>query len=234
MSVNAEDSATAGVEGAAPEARPWRVRRLRAPRTAAAALVATGVLVVAGALLYDVIAVRVGQPARRWRAQIADELATRHLDDLGVLVGAGVATALGGWLLWLAVAPGLRRWLVLRPYGGTSAAIDRAGVGHLLADRAAGLDGIDHLRIRVGRRRVRISLAGVADPALVQRQLRDELERVGLGRPLRLDVRMARGAAGAVGEDFGAGTGAGTGGGAGAGASAGTGGGAGGGEGVTG
>ncbi|MFE4354829.1 DUF6286 domain-containing protein [Kitasatospora sp. NPDC001119] len=205
---------------AVPGARPEKVRRLRAPRTAAAALVATAVLVVAGALLYDVVAVRVGQPARRWRAQIADELATRHLDDLAVLVGAGAATALGGWLLWLAVAPGLRRWLVLRPYGGTTAAVDRAGVGHLLADRAAGLDGIDRLRIRVGRRRVRISLEGVADPALVQRQLRDELERVGLGRPLRLDVRTGRGAGGVVGEDPGAGT---TGSGTGAGAAGGEG-----------
>ncbi|WP_188300458.1 DUF6286 domain-containing protein [Streptomyces sp. CBMA156] len=164
---------------------------------------ATAVLVVSGALLYDVVAVRVGQPARRWRAQIADELATRHLDDLWVLVGAGAATLLGGWLLWLAVAPGLRRWLVLRPYGGTTAAIDRAGVGHLLTDRAAGLDGIDRLRIRVGRRRIRISLAGAAEPALVQRQLRDELGRVGLGRPMRLDVRAARGTAGVVGEDEG-------------------------------
>lgn len=197
--MNAEAPAAEEARGAPSEVRPGKVRRLRAPRTAAAVLVATGVLVVAGALLYDVVAVRAGQPARRWRAQIADELAARHLDDLAVLVGAGAATLLGGWLLWLAVAPGSRRWLVLRPYGGTTAAVDRAGVGHLLTDRAAGLDGIDHLRIRVGRRRVRISLAGVADPALVQRQLRDELERVGLGRPMRLDVRTARGARRAAG-----------------------------------
>ncbi|GAB7180305.1 DUF6286 domain-containing protein [Kitasatospora sp. Ki12] len=170
-----------------------KVRRPRAPRTAAAALVATVVLVVAGALLYDVIEVRAGRPARRWRAQIADELATRHLDDLWVLVGAGAATLLGGWLLWLAIAPGLRRWLVLRPYGGTTAAVDRAGIGHLLRDRAAGLAGIDHLRIRVGRRRVRVALVGPADPASVQRQLREELDRVGAARPLRLDVRTAGG-----------------------------------------
>ncbi|WP_316526974.1 DUF6286 domain-containing protein [Kitasatospora brasiliensis] len=189
---------------AASDPRPRKARRLRASRTAAAAVVATGVLVVAGALLYDVVAVRVGQPARRWRAQIADELAARHLDDLAVLVGAGAVTVLGGWLLWLAVAPGSRRWLALRPYGGTTAAIDRAGVGHLLADRAAGLDGIDRLRIRVGRRRVRVSLEGVADPALVQRQLRDELARVGLGRPPRLDVRTARGAARGAGPGAGA------------------------------
>ncbi|MEU6966343.1 DUF6286 domain-containing protein [Kitasatospora aureofaciens] len=172
--------------------------RLRAGRAATAAMVATVVLVVAGALLYDVVAVRAGQPARRWRAQVADELATRHLDDVWVLLGAGVSVLLGGWLLWLAIAPGLRRWLVLRPYGGTDAAIERAGIGHLLTDRAAGLRGIDHLRIRVGRRRVRVSVSGPVDPAVVQRQLREELARVGLARPLRLDVRSWRGAAGGV------------------------------------
>ncbi|MEU4118862.1 DUF6286 domain-containing protein [Kitasatospora sp. NPDC028055] len=169
---------------------------MRSGRAAVAALVATVVLVVAGALLYDAVAVRAGQPARRWRAQIADELATRHLDDLWVLVGAGAAALIGLWLLWLAFTPGLRRWLVLRPYGGTGAAIERAGVGHLLADRAAGLAGIEHLRIKVGRRRVRVSVSGPVDPAGVQRQLREELARVGLARPLRLDVRSWRGPAG--------------------------------------
>ncbi|MFJ8473004.1 DUF6286 domain-containing protein [Kitasatospora sp. NPDC094011] len=175
--------------------------RLRSARAAAAALVATVVLVVAGALLYDAVAVRAGQPARRWRARLADELATRHLADRWVLVGAGAAVLVGGWLLWLACAPGLRRWLVLRPYGGTAAAIERAGIGHLLADRVAGSPGIDRLRIRVGRRRVRVSVSGPVDPATVQRQLREELARVGPARPLRLDVRSWGGSAGVVPEE---------------------------------
>ncbi|MBV6699594.1 DUF6286 domain-containing protein [Kitasatospora aureofaciens] len=182
-----------------PEQAAVKVPRPKAPRTPETALVATGVLLVAGALLYDVVAVRTGHPARRWRAEIADELATRHLDDLWVLVGAGVATLLGGVLLWLAFAPGLRRWLSLRPHGGTGATIERAGIGHLLADRAAGLTGIEHLRIRIGRRRVRVTLIGPADPASVQRQLREELGRVTLARPMRLDVRSARGAGGVAG-----------------------------------
>ncbi|MFJ2865210.1 DUF6286 domain-containing protein [Kitasatospora sp. NPDC087314] len=186
----------AGGEVTAPEAEPSsvQVRRPRAPRTTVAALVATVLLVGAGALLYDVIAVRAGYPTRRWRARVADELATRHLDDLWVLVGAGAAVLLGGWLLWLAVAPGLGRWLPLRPYGDTGAAIDRAGIGHLLADRAAGLPGIDDLRIRISRRSVRVTLTGTADPVALQRQLRDELARVTLARPLRLDVRTVPGA----------------------------------------
>ncbi|MER5354373.1 DUF6286 domain-containing protein [Kitasatospora sp. NPDC002551] len=184
-------------EGAAEEApgppgpAPVKVRRPRAPRTTAATVVATVLLVVAGGLLYDVIAVRTGHQARQWRADLADELATRHLDDPAVLIGAGVGAVLGGWLLWLALAPGLRRWLPLRPHGDTAAAIDRAGVAALLTDRAAELPGVEHLRVRVGRRRVRIALAGPADPASVQRRLREELAAVTLARPLRLDVRMA-------------------------------------------
>ncbi|MGV9267743.1 DUF6286 domain-containing protein [Kitasatospora sp. NPDC003701] len=180
-------------EAVEPEPVAVKVPRPRSPRTVAAVLVATAVLVIAAALLYDVIAVRTGHAARRWRAEVADELATRHLDDVWVLLGAGATVLLGGWLLWLAFAPGLGRWLPLRPHGGTSAAIDRAGVGHLLHDRAAGLPGIEHLTVRINRRRVKVALTGPADPASVQRQLRAELARVTLARPLRLDVRAKRG-----------------------------------------
>ncbi|MEU6233376.1 DUF6286 domain-containing protein [Kitasatospora sp. NPDC047058] len=184
--------------GSGPGPAPVKVRRLRARRTVAAVVVATAVLVLGVALLYDVISVRTGHPARRWRSEVADELAARHLDDLWVLVGAGAVTLAGGWLLWLAFAPGLRRWLPLRPHGDTSAAVDRGGVGTLLDDRAAGLPGIDRLRIRINRRRVKVVLDGPADPASVQRQLRAELARVPLARPLRLDVRTRRGRAGAT------------------------------------
>ncbi|MCG6496780.1 DUF6286 domain-containing protein [Kitasatospora sp. A2-31] len=198
--------------------------RLRAPRTAAAALVATAVLVLGVALLYDAIAVRTGHPPRRWRAETADELATRHLNDTWVLLGAGVAVLLGGWLLWLAFAPGLRRWLPLRPQGDTTAAIDRAGIRVLLLDRGAGLPGVDHLTVRVGRRRAKATLVGPADPASVQRQLREELARVTLADPLRLDVRTGghRGHGGAQDVEPGGGPGGGPadGGAAGAGAAA--------------
>ncbi|MEV6972676.1 DUF6286 domain-containing protein [Kitasatospora sp. NPDC093806] len=177
------------MSGGTPPDAALKVPRPRAPRTAAAAVVATVLLVAAGALLYDVIAVRTGHPARRWRAEIADQLATRHLDDLAVLLGAGAATLVGGWLLALAFAPGLRRWLPLRPHGATAAVIDRSGVAALLADRAAALPGVDHLKVRINRRRVRIAFTGAAEPATVQRQLREELAALALARPPRLDVR---------------------------------------------
>ncbi|MFF8774611.1 DUF6286 domain-containing protein [Kitasatospora sp. NPDC015120] len=190
MSAGVHGSGPVAAEGAG-AAQTGKVRRPRAPRTVAAAVVATVLLVVAGALLYDVIAVRTGHRARPWRAELADELATRHLDDPAVLVGAGAGVLLGALLLGLALAPGLRRWLPLRPHGATAAAVDRAGVAALLADRAAVLPGVEHLRVRVGRRRVRIALTGPADPASVQRRLREELAAVTLARPPRLDVRTA-------------------------------------------
>ncbi|MFE2105803.1 DUF6286 domain-containing protein [Kitasatospora sp. NPDC059463] len=191
MSAGAQGSGPAAVQGAPTAAPAGKVRRPRAPRTVAAAVVATVLLVVAGGLLYDVIAVRTGHRARPWRAELADELATRHLDDPAVLAGAGAGVLLGALLLGLALAPGLRRWLPLRPHGATAAAVDRSGVAALLADRAAVLPGVEHLRVRVGRRRVRIALAGPADPASVQRRLREELAAVALARPPRLDVRTA-------------------------------------------
>ncbi|MFC9329932.1 DUF6286 domain-containing protein [Kitasatospora sp. NPDC057015] len=170
-----------------------RVRRLRARRTAATAVVVVVVVLAAGALLYDVVAVRAGRRAGDWRVDLADDLATRHLDDLWVLLGAGGAVLIGGWLCWLAFAPGLRRWLPLRPAATSDAVIDRAGVGALLVVRARETPGVEATTVKISRRRARVLLVGDADPAAVQRSLAAELERIALARPLRLDVRTRSG-----------------------------------------
>ncbi|MCX5210183.1 DUF6286 domain-containing protein [Kitasatospora sp. NBC_00240] len=175
--------------GAAPAVR---VRRERAPRTAATAVVVVAALAVCGPLLYDVIAVRAGYRAAYWRTELADQLATRHLDDLWVLLGAGAAVLLGGWLLRLAFAPGLRRWLSLLPAAGTDAMIDRAGVGALLVARADEVPGVERTTVRINRRRARVTIEGPADPAAVQRDLIAELDRITLARPLRLEVLTSR------------------------------------------
>ena len=97
-------------EGRRRQSRPLLVRAPRSPpgssrwwSSAARAL-----------LLYDVAAVRADQPAMHWRRSLADELAERPLDDMWVLVGAGVAMALGLWLIVLAATPGLRDLLPMR------------------------------------------------------------------------------------------------------------------------
>ncbi len=176
----------------ATEPPPARVRRPRSPRTAPTAVVVVVALITGGALLYDVVAVRTDHPARQWRTDLADELQTRHLDDLWVLIGAGAAVLLGALLLWWAIAPGLRRWLPLRPppgTGATQAVIDRAGVGALLLTRAGEVPGVEHTTVRINRRRARVTVTGPADPAAVQRTLAAELERIALARPPALAVR---------------------------------------------
>lgn len=167
------------------------VEEHRVPRSArggAAVVVALVVLVASGALLFDVAAVRTGHRAGAWRQRIAHELATRHLHSGWVLGAAGVAVALGGWLLWLALARGNRRWLALRQVPG--ALIERAGVAALLEAQALELTMVAEAKVRVNRRRARVTIFGSADPAQADAVLSAALERIGLARPLRLRLRL--------------------------------------------
>ncbi|WP_035794355.1 DUF6286 domain-containing protein [Kitasatospora mediocidica] len=159
----------------------------RAARGAAAGVVALVVLVAAGALLYDVAAVRTGRRAGAWRVRIADELATRQLGSLWVLGAAGAVALLGCWLLWLALARGNRRWLALRRLPG--ALIECAGVAALLESAALELTMVADARVRVNPRRARVTLFGSVDLSTARDALTAELERIGLVRPLRLRLR---------------------------------------------
>ncbi|MET7297042.1 DUF6286 domain-containing protein [Streptomyces griseoloalbus] len=172
--------------------RPWSARRIPA------ALVASVILVAAGAALVDVIAVRAGRPAGAWRRHVADELATRTVDDVWMLAGAAAAAAAGVWLIVLALTPGLRHWLPLRsPAPGLRASLDRDGAADLLRDAALRVPGVGAARVRVRRHRV-TARADVRfrDP----RQVRDDLtavldeerDRLALARPPRVVVRVRR------------------------------------------
>ncbi|MDT3400777.1 DUF6286 domain-containing protein, partial [Streptomyces sp. B1866] len=112
---------------------------------------------------------------------LADELATRPLDDAWVLGGAAGAVVLGLWLLALAATPGLRALLPMRrdasapagpPPAGQAdgpgepdavrlapedirAGIDRSAVALVLRDRAMEVAGVRSVRVDVSRRRVR-------------------------------------------------------------------------------
>ncbi|MGX1884110.1 DUF6286 domain-containing protein [Streptomyces sp. NPDC055287] len=131
--------------------------RFWSPRRVPAALVALVVLGGVGLLLYDIAAVRAGHPAMRWRRELADDLATRPLDDVWVLVGAGVAAALGLWLLLFAVTPGLRAVLPMRRTSADArAGIDRKAAAMMLRDRAMEVSGVQSARVKVGRSKVRV------------------------------------------------------------------------------
>ncbi|WP_406109210.1 DUF6286 domain-containing protein [Streptomyces sp. NBC_01003] len=189
----------------APATRPlphdgWGARspRLWSARRVPAALVALVTLCVAGVLLYDVIAVRAGHRAGVWRIRLADELATRPVDDLWLLIAAAVAVILGLWLLILALTPGLRRLLPLRAPDGCpdmEAWLDRKGAALLLRDAAMRVPGISGARVRVGRRRV-TTRADVRfrDPATVRDELtqalQDQCRRLGVAHTPRVTIRL--------------------------------------------
>ncbi|WP_405011077.1 DUF6286 domain-containing protein [Kitasatospora sp. NBC_01539] len=169
-----------------PTAPPGPPRRPRAARTVATATVVTCLLVLAGALLYDAVAVRTGHTGSQWRTDVTRDLADRRVDDPWALGVAGGAVVLGVLLWVLAFAPGLRGWLPLRRPG---AAVHRAGIEALIAARAAELPGVERCTVKAGRRKARATVTGIAEPAFVQRELREELARVHLAGPYRLDVR---------------------------------------------
>ncbi|MFC7185235.1 DUF6286 domain-containing protein, partial [Kitasatospora paranensis] len=184
------DAPPAVVPAPAEEWPAVRIRRPRAPRTVLTAVVVTCVLVAAGAVLYDAVAARTGHPARQWRATLEQELADRQLQDLPVLIGAGIAAVVGIVLCWAAFAPGLRHWLPLRRPG---AVVHRDAVGTLVRTRAADLPGVERCKVRVRRHRAKAVITGSAEPAEVQRALRAELARVPLAGAYRLDVRTRPG-----------------------------------------
>ncbi|MEU6592412.1 DUF6286 domain-containing protein [Streptomyces sp. NPDC046881] len=172
--------------------RPWSARRIPA------ALVASVILVAAIAALVDVIAVRAGRPAAAWRRHLADELATRSVDDVWMLTGAAVAAAVGIWLLVLALSPGLRHWLPQRSPADCPrlrASLDRDGAAGLLRDAAMRVPGVGAARIRVGRHRITAHTdVRFRDPRQVKDDLKavldEERDRLALARPPRIVVRV--------------------------------------------
>ncbi|GAA4925098.1 DUF6286 domain-containing protein [Streptomyces coeruleoprunus] len=185
-------------EAAPPVGHPAREHRFRADRRVPAALVALAVAAAAGLLLYDIASVRAGRPAMRWRRVLADELATRPLDDPWMSAGAGVAAALGVWLLVLAVTPGLRGLLPMR-HGAAPvrAALARDAVALVLRDRALDVPGVRSVRVRAGRSRAAVravshfrDLDDVRDD--LEAALRGGIQDLGLARPPALSVRVTR------------------------------------------
>ncbi|MFE2328758.1 DUF6286 domain-containing protein [Streptomyces sp. NPDC059385] len=170
--------------------RRWSERRIPA------ALTALLIGAAAGTLLVDIIRVRGGQPAAAWRTRLADELATRPLDDTWIQIGAAVIGLLGLWLIVLALTPGLRHEVPLKTSDGQMhAVLDRDAAALRLRDAAMRVPGVSAARIRVFQHRVG-ARADVrfrapddvrADLLVV---LQEELDRLALARPPGLSVRV--------------------------------------------
>ncbi|MFE7835967.1 DUF6286 domain-containing protein [Streptomyces sp. NPDC057474] len=191
------DATAARDESGRPARRFWSARRIPAALVALLSAAATGLL------LYDVVSVRAGRSAMRWRRRLAEELATRPLDDTWMIVGAAGAMALGLWLFLLAVTPGLRRLLPMRqPTGapGTEevrAGLDRRAAALVLRDRAMQVPGVQSARVAVGRRKVKVrARAHFRDLEEVRADLDATLGEavrfLGLARRPTLTVRVRR------------------------------------------
>ncbi|NEC88224.1 DUF6286 domain-containing protein [Streptomyces sp. SID12501] len=183
---------TLGGTGDAPGRRFWSARRVPA------AVLALLLLLGAGAFLYDITAVRANRPAMSWRRSLARQLAQRPLDDTWVLVGAGIAVFLGGWLLVLAVTPGLRGVLPMRrTHADVRAGLHRAAAAMVLRDRAVEVSGVQSVRVRMTRTRADIRAVShfreIDDVrADLDDVLADAIRSLGLSRPPALSVHVAR------------------------------------------
>lgn len=133
-----------------------------------------------------------------WRRSLAQQLAERPLDDTWVLVGAGVATALGLWLIVLAATPGLRDVLPMRrTHADVRAGLHRDAAATALRDRAMEVAGVQSVRVRMGRTKVDVravshfreldDVRGDLDSTLA-----DGIRGLGLSRPPALSVHVAR------------------------------------------
>lgn len=174
------------------EKRFWSTRRVPAGVLALLLLVGTGFF------LYDVAAVRADRPAMQWRKSLARELADRSLDDTWVLVGAGVAAALGVWLLVLAVTPGLRDVLPMRRvHPDVRAGLHRGAAAMALRDRAIEVAGVRTVRVRMRRKSVDVRAAAHFREldevhADLDTTLADGIRGLGLSRPPALAVHVRR------------------------------------------
>ncbi|MFE5916314.1 DUF6286 domain-containing protein [Streptomyces sp. NPDC056468] len=174
------------------ERRFWSARRIPA------AITALVLLFVAGMFLYDIASVRADRPAMRWRRELAQQLAERPLDDIWVLVGAGVAAVLGLWLLVLAITPGLRSVLPMRrTHPDVRAGLHRDLAALVLRDRAMEVSGVQSVRVRMRRSRADVravshfrdldDVRGDLDATLA-----DAIRGLGLTRPPSLSVHVRR------------------------------------------
>ncbi|MFI0942539.1 DUF6286 domain-containing protein [Streptomyces sp. NPDC021020] len=176
-----------------------KVRRFWAGRRFPAALTAALGLGLAGLFLYDIASVRADRQAMQWRKTLADQLATRHLDNVWIILGAAVCAALGLWLLILAATPGERGLLPMarNGAGGVRAGLDRRAAALVLRDRAMEVSGVRSARVEVGRRRIK---ARASSHFRELEEVRDDLtaalgeavRQLGLARSPHLHIHLHR------------------------------------------
>ncbi|MEY9998003.1 putative alkaline shock family protein YloU [Streptomyces sp. V4I8] len=186
---------TAGTQGSVTR-RPGRTWSERRVPSALAAL--TGAAACA-LLLHDFILLRgEGRPQEPWRSELLTWLSTHGPGDFTVALGTAL-TLLGIQMVLLAVLPGRRRLLSMRPdAGGVRSTLDQHSAEQLMHQAVLNVPGVSRVRVRVRRRRARVrAVVEFGDPDAAHRAMvtaaNRTLDTYGLGRAPRLRVRMSTG-----------------------------------------
>ncbi|MCF3960551.1 DUF6286 domain-containing protein [Streptomyces fuscigenes] len=179
-----------------PTSKVPRVRRPWSPRRGPATLCALLGMASGGAVLYDVVMVRLGGTPAPWRHALLER--TYGVSPTTALVGvvAAVLLVAGLWLIWLALTPGARKFApMVPPETGVRAFLDRSAVTLLLRDAALEVPGTGSVRIGVRRRKVLVRATvryGAMDEVqdAVTRTLSEKRDGLGLASEPRLVVRV--------------------------------------------
>lgn len=156
----------------------------------AAALLALGVVVSV-----EIVLAALGQPA--WVLPYAAVAATLREQTWDSVLARAVATglcALGLLLLLPALRRGKPTALPLTPLTeGVDTHVSRRGLQRTLSAAAGRVDGVRQAQATVGRRKVKVSttsrLRDTSElPSQVDTAIRDQLETLGLSRPLAVKV----------------------------------------------
>ncbi|WP_063837045.1 DUF6286 domain-containing protein [Phaeacidiphilus oryzae] len=169
-------------------------------RRVPAGIVAAVCAAVCALLLFDASVAAAGRPAPWWRTRAVERLTGATAADTWVIAVAAALALAGLWLLVLALTPGARRHarMAVSPESAeVRGHLRRSAVALLLRDAAVSVPGVSGARVRVRRRRAKVRATlrfgtPEAQQALLERELAGQLDRLGLHRPPRLRLRVAR------------------------------------------
>ncbi|MBV2352913.1 Asp23/Gls24 family envelope stress response protein [Streptomyces sp. J2-1] len=172
-----------------PARRWWSARRV--PVAVLVLLAATACT----AVTVDVVRVHVAHlQVADWRTGGLARLYEQGPGDPAVVIGGAVLAVLGLWLVVLALTPGRRGQLTVAA-SDWNAALDRSTLAALVRDTVGGVEGVETVRVRAGRRGVAVR-AGLAfgDRDRAREQVttaaRRTLDECRLRRVPRLRVRV--------------------------------------------
>ncbi|WP_354379335.1 DUF6286 domain-containing Asp23/Gls24 family envelope stress response protein [Streptomyces sp. PvR034] len=191
--------ALAEIDGAAAHHAARVPYRWWAARRIPAALTAVLVMAGSGLLLYDIVAAGRGRPSDWAQGPWVRQLTDRPLGSAWTIFAAGLCAMLGLWLVVLALTPGRRRLLPLRPQdqGQVSrAALDRASAAVAMRDAALSVPGVTGARVRLRRRITVRAVSGFGDPQQIDTDLNHAMDHaldgLCLAHPPALTLRIRR------------------------------------------